>query len=192
MDNFEGRVVAARRNVSYVIRSDRAGSQGLLTDVQHAVAASNASLPVANVRTLQEIYDGSLARTSFALVMLAAAGAMALLIGLVGLYGAMSYLVAQRTREIGIRMALGARRGRVAVSFVAHGCLLATGGVLMGLAVAVPAARALRALLADVSTVDLPTYAVVSVLLMVTAAAASSVPALRASGVDPVRVLRTG
>ena len=192
MDNFEGRAVSARRNVSYVIRSERAGSPGLLADVERAVSAANASLPVANVRTLQEIYDGSLARTSFALVMLALAGSMALLIGLVGLYGAMSYLVAQRTREIGIRMALGARASRVAASFLLQGCALTVVGVALGLAIAVPATRVLGSLVAGASTVDVATYAVVSLLLLVTAAAASSVPALRASSVDPVRVLRAG
>src|SRR6202451_3628629 len=94
----------------------------------------SASLPLANVHTLQEIYDKSLARTSFTLVMLAIAGAMALLIGLVGIYGVISYSVSQRWREIGIRMALGARPRELARLFVAHGVVLALIGVACGLA----------------------------------------------------------
>jgi hypothetical protein len=89
MNNFEGNAVSVRRTVAYIVRSQRAGSQSLLTDAQRAVWSLNPGLPLANVRTLQETYNKSLARTSFTLtlVMLAIAGAMALLIGLVGIYG---------------------------------------------------------------------------------------------------------
>src|SRR5260370_12759691 len=121
MSDFQGNSEAIRRAVSYIVRSPRARSQTLLADVQQAVWSVNPSLPLANVRTLQEIYDKSLARTSFTLVMLAIAGAMALLIGLVGIYGVISYSVSQRRREIGIRVALAAPRRELTRMFIAHG-----------------------------------------------------------------------
>ena len=190
MNDFEGNPVAVRRALWYVVRSRRAGSQSLLADVQRAVWSLNPSLPVARVRTLQEIYDKSLARTSFTLVMLAVAGAMALLIGLVGIYGVISYTVSQRTREIGIRMALGARRPELARMFVAHGFVLALIGVGCGLMAAVVATRVLGSLLFGVKAVDPFTYGMVSVGLIAATAAASFLPALRAAGVDPVEALR--
>jgi ABC-type antimicrobial peptide transport system permease subunit len=158
--------------------------------VQHAVWAANASLPLGNVRTLEEIYDKSLARTSFTLVMLAIAGAMALLIGLVGIYGVISYSVSQRTREIGIRMALGARQAELTRLFLANAFLLVMIGVGCGLAGAVAMTRALKSLLFDVSPLDPLTYAAVSIGLIGAALIASYVPALRATAVDPLDALR--
>ncbi|HEX2344637.1 MAG TPA: FtsX-like permease family protein, partial [Vicinamibacterales bacterium] len=118
-----------QRSVSYVIRSNRTGSTGFLAEIGQAVWSINANLPLAGVRTLQEIYDASLARTSFTLVMLGIAGAMALLLGVTGIYGVISYSVSQRTREIGIRVALGAQASAVRRMFVTHGLLLAAVGV---------------------------------------------------------------
>jgi predicted permease len=190
MDHFEGNASVVRRSVSYVVRSQRAGSQSLVADVQRAVWSLNASLPLANVRTLEEIYDKSLARTSFTLVMLAIAGAMALLIGLVGIYGVISYSVSQRRREIGIRVALGAQQRELTRLFIAHGFGLALIGVACGLAGAVALTRVLGSLLFGVNPVDPLTYAVVSIGLIAAAMVASYIPALRAMGVDPVEALR--
>jgi predicted permease len=190
MSHFETQDTAVQRTVFFVVRSRRAGSQSLLADVQRGVWAVNPSLPLADVHTLAEIYDRSLARTSFTLVMLAIAGAMALLIGVVGIYGVISYSVSQRTREIGIRMALGARRTEVARLFLAHGFVLAAIGVACGLGAAAVMTRALGSLLFDVSPLDPLTYAAVSAGLMGAALAASYVPALRATAVDPLEALR--
>jgi ABC-type antimicrobial peptide transport system permease subunit len=190
MNDFQNKPVAVRRTVSYVVRSKRAGSQSLLADVQKAVWSLNPSLPLASVRTLEEIYNKSLARTSFTLVMLAIAGAMALLIGVVGIYGVISYAVSQRRREIGIRMALGARKSELTLMFIAHGLVLALIGVACGLAGAVALTRALGSLLFDVNPLDPLTYAAVSLGLLAAAMMASYIPSLRAMGVDPVEALR--
>jgi predicted permease len=190
MDGFEGDASMVLRTVSYIVRSKRVGSPSLLADVQHAVWSANASLPLGNVRTLDEIYGKSLARTSFTLVMLAIAGAMALLIGLVGIYGVISYSVSQRTREIGIRMALGARRAELTRLFLANAFVLVLIGVVCGLAGAVAMTRALKSLLFDVSPLDPLTYAAVSIGLIAAALIASYVPALRATAVDPLEALR--
>src|SRR4029079_13150997 len=109
------------------------GSAGSGNGVRRAVWSVNPNLPLAGIRTLQEIYDRSLARTSFTLVMLALAGGMALLLGVAGIYGVMSYSVSQRTREIGIRVALGAQSDQVVRMFVSHGARLAAVGILFGL-----------------------------------------------------------
>ena len=190
MNNFEGNTVLVQRVLWYVVRSQRAGSQGFLTDLQQAVWSVNRTLPLANVRTLQEIYDHSLASTSFALVMLAVAGVMAMLIGLVGIYGVISYSVSQRTREIGIRMALGACRTEVKRMFIAHGLVLATIGVGCGLCGAAALTRVLASLLFDVNPLDPSTYAAVSIALIAAAGIASYIPALRATVVNPIEAMR--
>jgi hypothetical protein len=190
MSDFQGNAVAVRRSAWYIVRSQRAGSPSLLADVQQAVWSLNPSLPLATVRTLQEIYDKSLARTSFTLVMLAIAGGMALLIGVVGIYGVISYSVSQRRREIGIRLALGAPQRELTHMFIAHGFVLALIGVACGLVGAFALTRVLGSLLFDVSPLDPLTYAAVSLGLLAAAMVASYIPALRSMGVDPVEALR--
>ena len=190
MNNFDAAPVATRRTVAYVIRSTRAGSQSLLGDVQHAVWSVNTGLPLARVRTLKEIYSKSMERTAFALVMLTIAGAMALLIGMVGLWGAISYAVSQRRREIGIRMALGARHRETAGIFIVNGLVLAVVGLALGLAVSAVLTRVLRSLLFGVTPLDPLTYTAVSLGLIVAAVAASYIPARRAMQIDPLEALR--
>ena len=122
----------AIRQVTFIVRSERTGTEGFLNQVRQAVWSVNSSLPV-SPRTMQEVYDQSLARTSFTLVMLAIAASMALLLGVVGIYGVISYAVSQRRREIGIRAALGAQQGELKRMFVRHGLVLAAVGVAIGL-----------------------------------------------------------
>jgi predicted permease len=180
-----------QRSVSYVIRSSRTGSNGFVDELGRAVWSINPNLPLANVRTLQEVYDASLARTSFTLVMLGIAGAMALLLGVAGIYGVISYSVSQRAREIGIRIALGAQRHAVTRMFVAHGLMLAGAGVAIGLAAAFGVMRLISSLLFEVSPVDPLTYGMVSLTLITATVLASYVPALRAAAVDPIETLRS-
>ena len=178
------------RGVTVVIRSPRTGADGFVNDLSRAVWSINPNLPVSGVQTLQEIYDGSMARTSFTLVMLGIAGGMALLLGVGGLYGVIWYSVAQRSREIGIRIALGAQPGAVTRMFVTHGLALSAVGVAIGLMVALSIMRLMSSLLFQVSPIDPPTYVVVSLLLVGATLLASYAPALRATRVEPSNALR--
>ncbi|HEY7389710.1 MAG TPA: FtsX-like permease family protein, partial [Bryobacteraceae bacterium] len=180
----------AMRTTTFVMRTRRAGTQSFLEQVRQAVWSVNASLPVASVRTMQEIYDRSLARTSFTLVMLAIAGSMALLLGLIGIYGVIAYAVSQRRREIGIRVALGAQQSELRHMFVSHALTLTAIGVAIGLAASAGLMRLLKSLLFGITPLDPFTYASVPVVLLVTALAASYLPARRAAAVDPVETLR--
>jgi putative ABC transport system permease protein len=191
MDNFSGDQTFIQRSVTILIRSGRTGSSGFFGEVSRAVWSVNANLPLASVRTLAEIYRKSLARTSFTLVMLAIAGGMALLLGVIGIYGVISYSVSQRTREIGIRMALGSTQKAVTRLFLGYGLRLTAMGIACGLAAAAACTRLMSSLLFEVSPLDPVTFAGVPLMLVLAAALASYVPALRAAVVDPVEALRT-
>ena len=190
MDNFEGEPTRVRRDVSFAIRSSRAGSESLMKDVREAVWSVNPNLPLADVHTMEYFYKKSMARTSFTLVMLGVAGAMALLLGVVGIYGVIAYSVSQRTREIGIRMALGAQQQTLTGMFVRHGLWLTGIGVAAGLIVAIIVMRLMSSLLFKVSPADPITYAAVCAGLIATTALASYLPSRRAATVDPVEALR--
>jgi hypothetical protein len=191
MENLFGPGPAgATRTVTFVIRSERAGTQGFLNEVRQAVWSVNSNLPLANVRTMQTVYDKSVARTSFTLVMLAIAGAMALLLGMIGIYGVISYTVSQRKREIGIRMALGAQGGDVLHMVLGQGAKMALLGVAIGMVGAFGLTRLMAGLLYGVSPLDPFTFAAVGALLTVVALAACYLPARRATKVDPMVALR--
>ena len=189
-NNFDSRAVQVARNVAFVVRTPRAGSTALLADIRRAVWSVNPDLPVANPRTLQSVYDRSLARTSFTLLLLAIAGGMALLLGVVGIYGVIAYAVSQRTRDIGIRLALGAPLREVTGMFVRHGLALSGIGATCGLVCAFALTRLMKALLFDVSPADPLTYGTVAVVLMGAVLLASYLPARRAAKIDPVEALR--
>lgn len=188
--NFWDEEDRVQRSVAFAIRSNRAGSADFLKEIQRAVWSVNPDLPVAEVRTVKDLYDRSLARTSFTLVLLAIASGMALLLGVIGIYGVISYSVSQRTREIGIRLALGAPEGVVTQMFMRHGLLLTAIGVVCGIAGAVSLTRVMSALLFEVSPLDPATYAAVSGVLLAAAAIATYLPARRATDVQPVDALR--
>jgi predicted permease len=171
-------------------QAERAGTERLLNQVREAVWSVSATLPLAQVRTLDEVYDQSMARTSFTLVMLAIAGTMALLLGVSGLYGVIAYAVSQRRREIGIRLALGAQAREIRGLFVRRGLVLAGVGVATGLGGAAGFTRFMQSLLFGVSPLDPITFTAMPVVLAAAAVLASYLPARRAVAVDPVETLR--
>ena len=153
----------------------------------------NSNLPVASMRTMQEIYSQSLARVSFTLVMLAIAGSMALALGFIGLYGVISYAVSQRTREIGIRLALGAERTKILRMIIGHGLRLAIAGVVIGTAATLLLGRLFSSfsqLLYGVSVTNPAILTAVSFALVIVAAVACYLPARRAALVEPMKALR--
>jgi ABC-type antimicrobial peptide transport system permease subunit len=176
--------------VTFAVRSDRAGTSGLMNEIRQAVRSVNASIPVALERTMQDLYAESLARTSFALVMLAIAGGMALLLGVIGIYGVIAYVVSQRTREIGIRAALGAEPRQLKKMFLVHGLTLSGIGIVVGLVVAAVAGRSMSSLLFGIEPLDPAAYVAAIAVLLAAAALASYLPARRAASVDPVETLR--
>jgi putative ABC transport system permease protein len=178
------------RTETFVIRSERAGSESFLNEVRQAVWSVNSNLPLASVRTMQEVYDKSVARTSFTLVMLAIAGAMALVLGIIGIYGVISYAVSQRKREIGIRLALGAQQGDVLPMVLRQGARMALTGVAIGISAAFALMRLMRNLLYGVTAHDPMTFTAVAALLVLIALLACYVPARRAMRVDPIVALR--
>jgi putative ABC transport system permease protein len=178
------------RNMAYAIRTARTGSPTLLQEVQQAVWSVNPNLPLASVRTLDEILAASMAQTSFALIMLAIAGGVALLLGLVGIYGVTAYIASQRVREVGIRVALGAQPGDVVRMFLRHGLLLAGVGLVLGVAAASGLTSVMTTLLYGVRPIDPITYVTVAAALGSVAIFASYLPARRASRLDPVLALR--
>jgi hypothetical protein len=181
---------SAHRTVAFMIRTPRAGTMGLRQELERAVARVNPTLPVADVKTLASLYERSLARTTFTLVLLAIASGMALLLGVIGIYGVISYSVSQRTREIGIRLALGAPVQALIGMFVRYGLVLSGIGAACGLAAALALTRLMKAVLYDVSPIDPLTYGAVSLGLILSAALASYLPARRAARVDPAQTLR--
>jgi predicted permease len=191
LERFEGEKESLHRGIAFTIRSPRAGSEAFLKEVQHSVWAINPNVPLADVSTLGEFYSMSMARTSFTLVMLCVAGGMALLLGIVGIYGVISYSVSQRTREIGIRMALGAQRGVLTAMFVRQGLWLTSIGVGCGLLVAFIVMRLMSSLLFNVSPIDPLTYATITVCVIASAYLACYLPSRRAAIVDPVNALRS-
>jgi len=175
----------------FAIRSSRTGTEGFLAEAQQAIWSVNGRQPVFLVTTLKALYDQSMARTSFTLVMLAIAGGMGLVLGIVGIYGVIAYVVSQRIREIGIRTALGAQPAGLLRMFVRHGLRLVGIGAALGLVAAAGLTRLMSSLLFGVTALDPVTYTSVSALLIAAGVLASYLPARRAIAVDPIQALRT-
>ena len=176
--------------MAFAIRTSRLAASGLLRQAQAAIEAVNPNLPLAEVRTLDQILAESMARTSFILVMLAIAAAVALALCVVGIYGVISYIVSQRTREIGVRMALGADRRDVRRMVLRQGMILTGIGIVIGLGAAVGLTRFMSSVLYGVEATDPVTFAAVAFMLTAVALVASYLPAVRASRTDPLVALR--
>jgi ABC-type antimicrobial peptide transport system permease subunit len=189
-EDFFTRPIVGTPAIVFVIRSERAGTTSLVDEVRQAVWSVNGTLPVAQERTMQDLYAGSLARTSFALVMLAIAGGIALVLGVVGIYGVIAYVVAQRTREIGIRSALGAQPRQLRRMFLLHGLALSAVGIAAGLVGAVGVTRLMSSLLFGIGPMDPIAYAAALGVIVAAAALASYLPARRAASIDPMQTLR--
>jgi predicted permease len=190
LQNFESQPMRVERFAILVVRSPLAGTESLLSQMRQAVWSVDANLPLAGVYTMNHYYKASMARASFTLVMLGIAGAMALILGAVGLYGVIAYSVSQRTREIGIRVALGAERRHVLSLVLNEGMLVILAGLAIGLAASLLLTRFLASLLFGVSPTDPLTFAGVAFLLTVVALSACYIPARRATRVDPMLALR--
>lgn len=185
-----GKGLDAIRTVTFVARSQRAGNRSFIHELQQAVWSVDANLPVASVRTMQDVYDHSLARTSFTLTMLGIAAGMALVLGIIGIYGVISYAVSRRRREIGIRLALGAQQRELKAMFVRSVLTLVCIGLGTGLIASVAVARLMKSLLFGITPLDPLTYVAVPVILAIAAILASYLPARRAGMVDPIEALK--
>jgi predicted permease len=190
LDSFYGDSPFISRRAAFLIRTQRAGTESFMADARKAIWSINPNLPVYQVRTLKDAQDRSMARTSFTLVMLAIASSMALLLGIVGIYGVISYAVSQRTREVGIRMALGAEPSKLTLMFIGQGLILTAAGILIGLAISAAVTRLMTSLLFKTSPIDPPTFAAVAAVLVFVALLACYVPARRVTSVNPVEALR--
>jgi putative ABC transport system permease protein len=178
------------RRMSFAVRSERVGTTGFTQELQQAVWSVDPSLPLAALETMDDIYARSLTRTSLTLTLLGIAGAMALALGLVGVYGVLSYMLAQRTREIGIRIALGAQNAAIKRLLLGQVLGLVGIGVALGLGGAAALTRFMESLLFGVKALDLETYALGAVALLAAAALAAYLPARRATRIDPMQALR--
>jgi len=185
----DARFVSAVGRLTLTVRT-RGDALAVLPAIRAEVAAIDSRLPLFNIRTGNELLADAAARTSFTLVMLAIAAVVALLLGTIGVYGVISYIVSRRLREFGIRMAMGAGDGQIRAMVVRQGLGVTALGVAIGLVGGLALTRLLRALLYGVSPTDPWTFGGVALLLLLVSALASYLPARRASSVDPAEALR--
>ena len=190
VQNFWGAAGMAFGNGTFLIRTSRAGTDSLIREIERVVAGVDKNLPVSQVRRLSDVYRASLARTSFTLKLLLLAGSLGLLLGVIGIYGVVAYSVSQRTREVGIRLALGAQRGEVTRMFLRRGIALASIGLVSGVLIAMLVTRLMSSLLFGVSPVDPLTYVVVASIVLAVVTCAAYIPARRSTRDGCVEALR--
>jgi putative ABC transport system permease protein len=178
------------RGMTLVVRTGGTPS-ALTSQITDTIRQLDPNLPVADVRTMEDVVGGAMSTPRFTSVLLSIFAILALTLSAIGIYGVLSYVVSRRTREIGIRVAIGAGRLQVLRMVLGSGVSLALVGIAAGLVLAFGVARLLRGLLHGVTAADPATFVVVAVLLTAVAALASVVPAWRASRVDPVIALKS-
>jgi putative ABC transport system permease protein len=176
--------------MSYLVRSTTP-PLGLVSSVRRAIDMVDADLALSQVGTLQDTLDRGSAQMAFTMVLLTIAASAALILGVIGIYGVIAYVVSQRTGEIGVRLALGAEPGGVAGMIVRQGSVVVLAGITVGLAAALAGSRLIESLLYDVSPRDPGVLAVTTVTLLLVALLACWVPARRAARISPVEALRT-
>ena len=186
---FLARAVHVQRQLA--ARADENDAKTFAPTLRRIVWSMDRDLPLENVQTMNELLGESIADSRFNTALLSLFAVVALLLAAIGIYGVLAFTVAQRTSEIGIRMALGAQRSSVLRLVVGNGLTLAVVGVAIGAAVALVATRSLQRLVFGVSTADPGVFAFVALVLTAVAATAAAIPALRASRVDPIDALRS-
>jgi ABC-type antimicrobial peptide transport system permease subunit len=174
----------------YVLLRTRENTQGAATELRQAVSEIDPQVPVTRVRTLNEVVATSESAPRSLAIMLLAFGGLAVIIGGVGVYSLIAYIVSWRTREFGIRLALGAQRWQIVKGVVRQSLLLALGGSLAGLAAAALVGQVMRRFLFGVTPLDPLTFCAVALLMTLTTLAAACLPARRAASVDPMKTLR--
>jgi predicted permease len=181
---------ARERPVLYVLIRSQSSTQAAVDELRNTVASLNPAVPVTRVRSMNEVIAATQASSRAVTLLLLAFGALALAIGGIGVYSLIAYIVSWRTREIGIRIALGAQRWQIIQAVVRQSLLLAISGSAAGLVTAGLLGRLMRSFLFDVKPVDPITYSAIPLLMILLALIASWVPAMRAASVDPIKTLR--
>ena len=176
--------------MTIVAKARNGDPSSLVQPLRSLLQDLDAEVPMSAVRSMDQIGAAAVAQPRLYLVLIASFAGTAMLLSAIGLYGVLAYAVGQRTREIGIRLALGARRGEVLRMVMTQAGRLAVVGVVLGLVAAVGASRALRSQLFEIAPTDRLTYAVAGAGLLIVALLASWIPAWRASRIDPLRALR--
>ncbi|PYJ82675.1 MAG: hypothetical protein DME22_17940 [Verrucomicrobia bacterium] len=176
-------------SLTLIVKTD-GNSRAAMAAVRREILRDNKDLDLSRMRTMRQILAGSLVDQRFLLILLGGFAGCATLLAALGIYGVMSYLVTQRTREIGVRMALGARQRNVLALVLRHGALLTLGGIVLGLLGALAATRVLTSVLYSISSTDPLTFCGIALLLTAVALLACWLPARRAARVDPMEALR--